>query len=152
RGNQLWAVRYNGTGNANDSATAIAVDRSGNVYVTGFSIGVGTGEDYATLKYGPEGNRLWVRRYNSSGNRNDRPAFNGLALDSAANVYVTGSAGTVKYDANGNQRWVVTNVVGAALVVDGTGNIFVTGSTYPPAPATAKYDANGNQLWLSRST
>ena len=64
----LWKKRYNGPGNGDDSATAIAVDGNGNVYVTGRSDGGSSGYDYATLKYDPDGKLLWENRYNGPAN------------------------------------------------------------------------------------
>src|ERR1700680_3282656 len=50
-GKQRWGARSNGPANGADSATAIAVDAAGNVYVTGSRDAGVTRRDYATLKY-----------------------------------------------------------------------------------------------------
>lgn len=165
-GNQLWVARYNSPGNGDDYARAIAVDNQGNVYVTGRSWN-GTDYDYATVKYDTNGNLLWVSRYNGSGRRDDDARA--LVVDSRGNVYITGVSwggtstyddyATVKYDANGNQLWVVryeTNRYDGAnaLAVDNQGNVYVTGqssgSTTLDDYLTVKYDANGNLLWIRR--
>ncbi|MFQ6032129.1 MAG: SBBP repeat-containing protein, partial [Candidatus Zixiibacteriota bacterium] len=108
-----WVRRYNGTGDSTDVARAVTVDGSGNVYVTGGSDGSGTSTDYATIKYYPNGDTAWVRRYNGPANGNDRAE--GIAVDDSGYVYVTGysdSTGssqdyaTIKYDSSGNQVWV----------------------------------------------
>ena len=167
-GDTAWIKRYNGPGNLEDYAYAIALDDSGNVYVTGCSDGGWLNWDYATLKYDPAGNQLWEKRYNGPGNGND--AASAIAVDDSGNVYVTGYSGgsgtyddyaTIKYDPAGNQLWVQRYVRpenggdGAkAIAVDGSGNVYVTGYSSGPGTsfdyATIKYDPTGNQLWVQR--
>jgi hypothetical protein len=56
-GQQQWIARYDGGANSNDRASAIAVDGSRNIYVTGTS---GVSTDYATLSTTvPDSNNGW---------------------------------------------------------------------------------------------
>lgn len=88
----VWVNRYNGPANSTDEANALALDQAGNIYVTGFSIGSGTGRDWLTIKYDPDGNTVWEHRYNGPGN-NDDIAYD-LIIDQYNNVFVTGSRDT----------------------------------------------------------
>jgi hypothetical protein len=45
----LWTNRYDGPSSLDDYAAGVAVDGSGNVFVTGYSAGGSTSFDYATL-------------------------------------------------------------------------------------------------------
>ena len=159
----VWSARHNGPGNGEDRARDIAVDGSGNVYVTGYSKGSGTGCDYATIKYNTNGKQLWVQRYNGSGNNYD--FARALVLDGSGNVYVTGTSSddyaTIKYNTNGKQLWVQRYEGPAkgydeacAIAVDGSGNVYVTGYSEGSGTAndyaTIKYDTNGMPLWVVR--
>jgi len=157
-GTPQWTKMYNGPGNSNDEARAIAVDASGNVYVTGYSFGSGTNEDYATIKYRPNGDTAWVRRYDNPEHNHD--FANAIAIDNAGNVYVTGQSytastgwdyATVKYDSSGNQKWVKTyngpagiNDVALSIAVNSSGNVYVTG--YSDGGGTS-YDYATMMLW-----
>src|SRR5215212_3920013 len=76
----LWTNRYNGPGNGGDQAYSVAVDTSGNVFVTGNS------GHMATLKYSNAGVPLWTNRYKGPGGAN---GGGGIALDTNGNVFVT---------------------------------------------------------------
>src|SRR5437016_3227733 len=67
----LWTNRYNGLGNGDDYAYAVAADSGGNVFVTGYSTGSSGAPDYATVAYSSAGVPLWTNRYDGTGNYND---------------------------------------------------------------------------------
>ena len=90
-GARLWASRYNGPANGDDTPYAVTVSPDGNtIYVTGASQGVSSGYDYATVGYSAAtGARLWAKRYNGPGNAND--TANSVAVSPVTGtVFVTG--------------------------------------------------------------
>src|SRR6266571_5018887 len=88
----LWEKRYNGPYNGYDVASAVAVDASGNVVVTGYSHNSYNGlisPDYYTAKYAAaNGALLWEQRYNGPANQYDEARA--VAVDGSGNVVVTG--------------------------------------------------------------
>lgn len=131
-GNFLWAERAGG--NSYDGVRAIAVDGSGNAYVTGYYSGTavfgnttlegwGMSGDMFIAKLDMDGNFLWaVGAGSADGDENG----NGIALDADANVYVTGSfGGDISF---GNM----------VLTCTGSSDILII-----------KLDSAGNTLWAT---
>ena len=156
-GKQQWVQRYNGPGNNNDWAMAIAMDTKGNVYITGDSVNhLNSTVDFATIKYNSTGKQQWVRRYD--GPRNGEDLARAIALDNKGNVYVTGEShgsfgtyeyATIKYNTAGVRQWIQRyrgpgkNDWASAIAVDTIGNAYVTGYSMNTAGnydyATIKY-------------
>ncbi|MRG90460.1 SBBP repeat-containing protein [Polyangium spumosum] len=127
-GNVLWAKRYGN--NLNQVGNGIAVDGSGNVYVTGsfqgtLSFGSGThtsmgGDDLFVAKLTTEGVQVWVK---TLGNTVTQQGMD-IAVDAAGAAYVTGQfSGNITF---GGQQ---------LMGVDGLDAILL------------KYSTTGGELW-----
>ena len=115
---QAWAARMSQDPNVRDTATSMAVDSAGQVYVTGRTENTNTlhrFNEYLTAKFGSDGGLRWAARYRGATNGDNYAEV--LRLDSDGNCYVTGSSvtndvqstreiATVKYDPEGHQLWV----------------------------------------------
>jgi len=166
-GDSVWVKFYNGAGNGRDVGRALALDKNGNVCVTGSSIGTYFPDyNYVTIKYNPEGDTLWERPY--YGPANDVEFVRDIGVDTGGNVYVTGLSvrndttvdiATVKYAPNGDGLWSRRynglgeggSADGISLAPDKEGNLYVTGWTWNGTSLDAtiiKYASNGDTLWI----
>lgn len=130
-GNYIWAnAVLNGVGKD------IALDGSGNVYITGnfrttadFDPGTGSsilsalGDDIFLAKYDNNGNYLWAGKVGNTGS----DSGNSLVVDVSGNIFLTGFYdGSVDFDFN-----------------SGTANIVGVGTRF----FLASYNTNGDYLW-----
>jgi len=140
-----WIARYNNNlPSGQHQALKMALGSDGNIYVCGFSANTNGGTGYATLKFAPNGQQLWAARLDPPGASNAAPT--GFAMDASGQPAVTGNAGALKYDNNGNQLWLAP-YSGSAIGSDASGNSFVTG--FGTTFNTAKLSPSGTNLWTA---
>jgi hypothetical protein len=174
-GTQLWYKTYNGSGNTDDKAYAIAVDELNYIYVSGYTTTANQGADYIVIKYSSSnGSQNWVQKYNGTGNSED--VITSMVLENegecSQDIVVTGysrsgqSAGTedivtVKYNNSGTKLWDIryngtgnTDDKAYAITVDNFNYIYITGYSTSPNTGkdviTIKYNSdNGNIEWIT---
>ena len=133
-GNEVWTDQFGGTGNQNGKG--IAVDGSGDVYVSAENSASPGG---LVRKYDSNGNMLWEITIAGG-------SVDGIAVDSFGDVTVSGGTGggdviIRKYDADGNI--LVTRQLGSpaddyalGTAADGIGNVYVGGYTRGSLPGS----------------
>jgi len=134
-----WAVSLGGSNT--EDGRSIVTDDLGNVYSTGFFVGIGDfdpgvgtfnltsngSHDIYVSKLDPSGNLLWAK--NMGGSNSDRGY--GIAIDGSGNIYTTGSfSGTADFDPGIG----ISNLTSA-----GNTDVFVS-----------KLDGSGNFVWAKR--
>jgi hypothetical protein len=168
-GSALWVSRFNGPASESEVAQSIAVDDSGDVFVTALSRRTEAGSlDYATIKYDPEGGQQWIAWMDGLDYDPDLDVA-ALAVDDAGYVYVAGGSGpaheedffTVKYGTDGTEIWTVDydgpagdSDVALAVDVDEAGSVYVCGIETVVADSefqyvTIKYDNEGTEKWVA---
>lgn len=146
-GSLRWsAYPYLGFESEESSAHDIALDPSGNVYVTGYIYKPGFPDytDYFVMSRTSGGSYRWEKAYDSGA---ADQAF-GLATDAAGGVYATGTSGTVKYDASGAFQWVSPFSGTGHAIAAGSGAVYVTGVSAADDFRTLRVDAaTGGVQW-----
>jgi len=130
-GKQLWSKSLGGTGN--DWGQAVAVDRSGNVYVTGRfegKVDFGGGEltsggsgDIFLVSLTSKGGHRWSKRFGSG-------TSDALALDHAGTVFLVGTARGGALDFGGGPLAPVSKPGGDVVI--------------------ASFSSTGSHLWSKR--
>jgi len=165
-GQPLWTNSYDGPLNGDDHANALALDSSGNIFVTGDDVNGSGAVEFQTIKYSNDGVALWTNAY--PGHTIYGGADN-VAVDPAENIIViggeTGSSTyedftAIKYSNDGVPLWTnhyrgVYTDIPVALAIDRDGDVFVTG--YSDDPITLQFDrlvvayaSSGAFLWTQR--
>ncbi|MDH3589388.1 MAG: SBBP repeat-containing protein [Gammaproteobacteria bacterium] len=136
-----WAKQAGGP--SNESGRDIAVDDSGNSYVTGFFAGeatFGEGEVNETTLSGAGSSDIFIARYDGNGDLLwakqaggvSGEAGTGIAVDGSGNSYVTGSfTNTATFGEVGNEITLASN---------DWNDIFI-----------AKYDSSGDLVWAKQA-
>lgn len=160
-GNDLFVVKYDSSGAKlwseqlgspdKDEAGGMAVDATGNIYLTGWTDGELDGntnvgdEDIFLVKYDTDGTRQWTSQMGSTG----RDSGDDVVLDSTGNLYIAGhtdsglngntGAGSwdlivQKYDTAGALQWTrqmgsVDDDGARSIAIDAAGNLYAAGWT-----------------------
>lgn len=152
-----WVVRHNGS--RPDGARSLALDKDGNVYITGESLPTPGAIEFSTIKYNAAGEQQWEARYGAA-------SYGGIsiAVDRKGYVYVTGDdLTTIKYNPDGVMQWTAqyngpdgTGIQGLAksVAVDDNGNVYITGDMWNTEETiqgfvTIKYNKDGIEQWAA---
>ncbi|MEO8504912.1 MAG: hypothetical protein ABI609_13525 [Acidobacteriota bacterium] len=106
-GNLVWSRTIDG-GFGDDFAVAVAIDNGNNIYVTGWSIGSGTGYDMLTLRLDPTtAATVWAQRYDGAAHQDDVAYSLVLGRDGALGSQDTVFVGGASFDGAKFQATVV---------------------------------------------
>lgn len=171
-GGQLWIEQGGST--QNDTLSAITVDPSGNVAITGTTMGAivsggasSGGIDIYAAEYNQSGSQSWIQQFGSSGD--DEPSA--ITTDSNGNVYIAGysngtmvSGGTnyggydaflAQYTPAGSQAWLQQFGTSAfdgaqSVTVDNNGNVYVAGDTMGVLGSNVTASFGGYDVFLAQ--
>ncbi len=140
-----WAANYRGPYSGGiDVSRAIAVDDSGNVYITGTSQLAANFFESVTIKYNTFGDTVWLRHYQRPGSSNTHGQD--IKIDDSGFIYVA-AGGFIKYNAGGDLIWQkYDSTIYLKIILDSSGNIYGGGTSQRKLIA-GKYDKNGNRIW-----
>ncbi len=167
--NDEWYVTWSSHSYYGEGAHDVAIDSSGDIYIAGYTFGIGAGHaDLALVKFDKNGGLLWNLTYGYP----EQDRARAVAVDSDDCVYMAGFTDTImgfdkdhdfciaKYYKNGTQAWNSTwgsylSEEAYDMVIDSSDNIYIAGFRYvePNDFCFVKYDKSGHdqmgRVWAS---
>ncbi len=140
-GNMIWDRRYLNPGSSCDVTGGMDLDKSGFIYVTGYSQDFNTFIKCLTLKYNSNGDLQWARSFQPNSTGTD------IVVDEQGNSYIAGtilvgnSSKTymmaAKYDGSGVLLWTKSYGIdnggydeATNVILDDSSNVIVGGYSY----------------------
>ena len=158
-GEMLWSRTYGGSDD-HELAHDVAIDSSGNIYLSGLKSPININERHITLvKLNNIGDELWNYTYYYT----THGRF-GVAVDSSDNVYLAGITGVrnmilIKFNNSGVQLWNRTwggsgEDACQGVAVDSSDSVYLVGYTTSIGAGgydvvLVKYNSSGNLEWNS---
>lgn len=170
-GTPQWGQPLGGSGNGDNKAYGITIDKSANIYVTGYVSNTDGGFDCGTVKYNLNGVQQWVSIFSNPGNADDKAYA--IAIDKLGFIYITGYCTdpphgtdflTIKYDSSGQTVWTSkydgighSDDKAYAITLDSSNNPYITGSSRSSnSPGSEDYltiklnTEHGDTVWTAR--
>lgn len=169
-GNIIWERFIQGAAGADDSATKILTDNSGNIYVAGIiKDSSATNSSTFLVKYNASGGLQYMRKFHQTGQIN--ASLGGMNFDAAGNVALCSNSFTdadhstiytQKFNTFGVLQWTnsfSTNIsplmnrnLASDVIFDAFGNIYFSGTVESIIFAVSdefvvKINSSGNQVW-----
>jgi hypothetical protein len=143
-GNRIWGTYYGGAGDEGYDGNSVCTDRSGNIYLTGWTSSTagiasggfqntsGGGKDAYLVKFNAAGNRVWATYYGGTGDEGGITNIlfgKNVATDSSGNVFLSGTTAST-----------------SGIALNGFQDTY-GGGTYDCY--LSKFDSAGNRLWAT---
>ncbi|TFF89387.1 MAG: hypothetical protein EU549_00795 [Promethearchaeota archaeon] len=162
-----WSSEWGYDGSADIAYDLVIEEETKDLYLTGYTVGGGSGHDIVLVKFNQNG----VYQWNKTFGRSDYDIGYGIAFDSAHYIYITGflnatgengqfgNSTLLKYDTQGNfifnKDFKSANTVnGYDIAIDSKDSIYMTGTIdIAPSPPQdyeillLKYNTTGHYQW-----
>lgn len=157
-GDQRWIYQYNGAGNGDDAAQAVAYGPDGNVYAAGYTK-ASYGTDFTVVSLDTAGSTRWVHNFDAG----YEDEANSIAFGTDSTIYVAGQHNhdmvVTSFEPDSTVNWICRKYSSAGwdwlnhVILGLDGNIYAAGTYYSSVTGMNMFaiwsvTPSGNERWL----